>query len=320
MNGTDISIIIATRNREEILLETVRKACLAIEDTNAEIIVVNDGNRDLKLPKDILEKIKLFNNPKSGVASARNFGVDNAKGFILFFVDDDMWINREIINWINQFVIKLKKADAVYNINWKYPETLTEKLLNSKIGQYILSNRYNSMWGRMHEKGEEPKDGLHLFNIVSSCSLIISKKIFDTIGKYNEAMIFQGEDIDLSNKLNALSIPIYCVFDITLHHNHQDRLKINSFLKRDSDGYESEFKAVKSGIIKPHSDTRYSGIKKIMFDGFSATENIWIIFLKLIPNKKIFTSLNNKIIGALGSLQRYKQWAKILGKDKKSNF
>lgn len=316
MIETDISIIIATRNREQILLQTLKKACAAIENTNAEIIVVNDGDNDLKLPCEILDKIKLFNNPKRGVASARNFGADNAKGSILFFVDDDMWINREIIDWINWYVIKDKKTDAAYNINWEYPETLKEKLHNSKIGQYILSNRYNSMWGRMHEKEDEPKKGLHTFNIVSSCSLIMSKKIFEKIGRYNEAMIFQGEDIDLSNKLNNLSIPIYCVFDVTLHHNHQDRLEIKSFLKRDSDGFESEFKAVESGFIEPNSDINYKGIKRVMFEGFGATEKIWILFLKVMPKQIFFNSVNNKIIGALGSLQRYKQWVKILGKNR----
>lgn len=315
MTETDISIIIATRNREEILLQTLKKACVAIENTNAEIIVVNDGDIDLKLPEGIFNKIKLFNNPKRGVASARNFGANKAKSSVLFFVDDDMWINREIIDWINWYVLKGNKADAAYNINWEYPDTLNEKLHNSKIGKYILSNRYNSMWGRMHEKGDEPKNGLYLFNIVSSCSLIMSKKIFEETGRYNEAMIFQGEDIDLSNKLNKLSIPIYCVFDVTLHHNHQDRLEINSFLKRDSDGFESEFRAVESGFIKPNSNIRYKGIKRVMLQGFGATEKIWILFLKAIPNQKIFNSVNNKIIGALGSLQRYKQWVKILGKN-----
>ena len=316
MTETDISIIIATRNREQILLQTLKKACAAIENTNAEIVVVNDGDNDLKLPGEILDKIKLFKTSKRGVASARNSGADNAKGSILFFVDDDMWINSGIIDWINGYIIKDKKTDAAYNINWEYPGTLNEKLHNSKIGQYILSNRYNSMWGRMHEKGDEPKKGLYPFNIVSSCSLIMSKKIFEETGRYNEAMIFQGEDIDLSNKLNNLSIPIYCVFDVTLHHNHQDRLEIKSFLKRDSDGFESEFKAVESGFIKPNSDISYTGMKRVMLEGFGATEKIWILFLKAIPNRKIFNSVNNKIIGALGSLQRYKQWVKILGKNR----
>ncbi|MEO6838874.1 MAG: glycosyltransferase [Ginsengibacter sp.] len=315
MAEKDISIIIATRNREEILLQTLKKACLAIENTNTEVIVVNDGDFDLKLPKDILDKIQLYNNPKRGVTSARNFGADKAKGWILFFVDDDMWINCEVIDWINNFIIKSKNDEAVYNINWEYPYPLNDNLKRSKIGRYILNYKYHTMWGRMHQNGNEPKKGLYHFNSIASCSLLISKPVFKKIGGYNEAMIFQGEDIDLSNKLNNHSIPIYCVFDVTLHHNHQDRLEINSFLKRDSDGFESEFKAVKSGFIKPNSNISYKGMKKIMFQGFGATEKIWILFLKAIPNQKIFNSVNNKMIGALGSLQRYKQWVKILGKN-----
>jgi len=313
MKTIDISIIIATRNREKILWETIEKACLSIKNKNAEIIVVNDGNVSLDIPTRILNEIICVNNPKRGVSSARNFGANNAKGSILFFIDDDMWINSGIINWINSFIIGQENFEAVYNINWKYPPTLNEKLLKSKIGKYIITHGYNTMWGRMHQNAEKPCAGLYPFTAISSCSLVISKKSFDKIGGYNEAMIFQGEDIDLSNKLNAYSIPIYCVFDVTLYHNHQDRLKIDSFLKRESRGFESEFNAVKSGFIKPNSHINYRSPKKMMFDFFWVTEKFWIFFLKALPNQHFLIPINNKLIGSLGSLQRYKQWKKIIG-------
>ena len=50
MRNIDISVIIATRNREQILWETVEKACRAIENKNAEVIVINDGDFPLKVP------------------------------------------------------------------------------------------------------------------------------------------------------------------------------------------------------------------------------------------------------------------------------
>jgi glycosyltransferase involved in cell wall biosynthesis len=313
MSKIDISIIIATRHRVEILWETVGKACEAIRNKNAEIIVVNDGDSTINIPNKYLNEIIYFDNPKKGVSSARNFGANKGNGTILFFIDDDMWINSEVIDWINFYLIKNENKEAVYNINWEYPPSLNEKLHNSKVGQYILRSGYHTMWGRMHQKGDKPVSGLHVYKIIGSCSLIMSKEIFITIGGYNEEMIFQGEDIDLSNKLNAYSIPIYCVFDITLHHNHHDRLEIDSFLKRESFGFESEFRAVKSEFIKPNSNITYKGVKKIFFELFCITEKIWILFLKTTPNQQLFIPLNNKIIGALGSLQRYKQWKKILG-------
>ncbi len=313
MNFIDISIIIATCNREQILWETVEKACQAIENTNAELIVVNDSGYEIFVPLKYSDKIKYFDNPKNGVSSARNFGVQNTEGEILFFIDDDMWINSEVIDWINYNLIANKSKEAAYNMNWEYPRSLTEKLINSKIGKYILTHGYNTMWGRMHQIGEKPISGLYPSKIVASGSLIMTRKTFNKIGGYNEAMIFQGEDIDLSNKLNGYSIPIYCVFDATLYHNHLDRLEIDSFLKRNSDGFQSEFNAVKSGFIKPLSNIKYRGIKKPMFHFFSVTEKQWIFLLKIIPNQSFFNLVNNRLIVFLESLQRYKQWKKIIG-------
>ncbi|HEY5464525.1 MAG TPA: glycosyltransferase family 2 protein [Hanamia sp.] len=313
MSKIDISIIIATRNREEILWKTVEKACEAIRNKNAEIIVVNDGDSTINIPDQFLNRIIYFDNPKKGVSSARNFGANKGIGTIIFFIDDDMWINSEVIDWINLNLIENENEEAVYNMNWEYPPSLNEKLIKSKIGKYILAYSYNTMWGRMHQKENKPIGGLYSFNSIASCSLVLHKSIFNKTGGYNEAMIFQGEDIDLSNKLNAYSIPINCVFDVTLYHNHQDRLEIDSFLKRESHGFESEFKAVKSGFIKPNSHINYRSSKKIMFEIFCITEKFWIFFLKALPNQHFLIPINNKLIGSLGSLQRYKQWKKIIG-------
>jgi GT2 family glycosyltransferase len=168
------------------------------------------------------------------------------------------------------------------------------------------------MWGRMHQQGEQPNSGLYPYNTIASCSLVISKQIFNNLGGYNEDLIFQGEDIDLSNRINNLSIPIYAVFDVLLFHNHQDRLTIKSLLKREYSGYASEMHASKTGIISTHNTNEYAGVKRIAFEFLRHTENAWIFILNILPRVTPFSFLNNRIIGALSSLQRYKQWRKII--------
>jgi glycosyltransferase involved in cell wall biosynthesis len=316
MTKTDISIIVATRNREQILWETVAKAYAAIENKNAEIIIINDGDAELIVPSFFAGKIRCFKNEGKGVSAARNLGAVYAKGGILFFIDDDMWINAGAIDWINLFVIEKKNINSVYFINWEYPAYLSQKLENSKVGRYILAASYNKLWGRMQKKGEQPLNGLYVYDKIGSCSLVMSKSIFDNIGGYNEAIIFAGEDEDLANKINASGIPIYVVFDIMLHHNHQDRLEINSFLKRIYDGAGSEFEAVKAGAIYPTGNTNYKGIKLLFFYFFSKTEKGWIFLHKLFPGFKFLQPLQNKVIGVLGGLQKYKQWRKIIYKAK----
>ena len=125
-------------------------------------------------------------------------------------------------------------------------------------------------------------------------------------------MIFQGEDGDLAGKFNESGIKIYVVFDITLYHNHSDRLEINNFLKRIYDGFGSEFNAVKAGMAIPLGQTTYKGLQKVVFEFSRRTEKGWISFLDFLPNNTIFTSFNNKLIGALGGLQRYKQWRNFI--------
>jgi glycosyltransferase involved in cell wall biosynthesis len=310
--NTNISIIIATRNREAVLWITLDKVCKAIEEIkNAEVIVVNDGDSDLDIPAEFADKAHFYKNPERGVSYARNFGALKAKGNLLFFVDDDMWINRESLEWINSYVILQQNTDAVYNINWVYPPELNEKLNKTKIGQYLLCANYNTMWGRMETgQRQQPPQGLYPFNFVMSGSLVISKNIFEKVGKYNVGMIFQGEDTDLGRKLNELAVKIYCVFDVTLFHNHQDRFEIDGFLARVNDGFASEFKATKAGFFNERGSISYKMPKLIVFEFFHITEKAWIVLHKILPNWPLIRPFNNRLIGMLSGLQHYNQWKK----------
>jgi glycosyltransferase involved in cell wall biosynthesis len=308
----DISIIIASRHRETILWETVDKAIKSTNSKAVEIIVINDGDKTIAAPSIFAGKIHYFDNPRKGVSSARNYGVSKAIGAVYFFLDDDMWINTAAIDWITTFMAVEKNQQAVYNINWEYPPSLAEKLHRTKVGNYLLSCRYHTMWGRMHQDGNQPHKGLYLYNSIASGSLVMHKKIFKMLGGYNESMMFQGEDIDLSNQINKLNITVYAVFDITLYHNQQDRIEVDQYLARISNGYKTEFEAVKAGAISPLGNKEYKGFTIIIFQIFSLTEKAWIFLLKILPRQKPFTAFNNKLVGALSGLQRYKQWKKIM--------
>ena len=310
MRPVEVSIIIATRNREAILRETLAKACACISGRDTEIIVINDGDFSVEiLPSDI-NQITYFDNPRKGVSSARNLGALKAKGEFLFFVDDDMWINQEILDWIHGELIQKKRAEAIYNINWEYPPALKRDLKNSKIGRYILASRYHTMWGRMKAPGQQPESGLYPFNAVASCSMLLSKRLFNKIGGYNEGIAFQGEDKDLADRINQMGIPIFCVFDTTLYHNHTDRLKLKDFLERIGTGYHSEFLAEKRGLI-PGSLHPYRGWNAYLFKTALCTERFWLGLHRFIPKIKIFDPLTNRLTGLLSGLEKFRQWKKV---------
>ncbi len=318
MNNIDISIIIATRHREEILWQSVEKACGAIENENAEIIIVNDGDLSLSIPPRLVNKVCLFDNPEKGVSAARNFGVEKSSGDIIFFIDDDMWIDSEAMDWINSYIIVNKNTQPVYLVNWQYPPQLKQKLNNTKVGRYLLSSGYDCLWGRLHIDTPQPAHGFYRHNCIGSGALVMHRSVFNRVGGYNTKMHFQGEDLDMATKLNELKIPIFIVFDIMLYHNQVDRLDINDALQRIYEGFGSEFRAVKSGADTPMSRVCYKGVKVLLFELSRKAEKKLISFLGLLPNNFLFEPVNNKILGALGGLQRYKQWRLII-KDHTNN-
>jgi glycosyltransferase involved in cell wall biosynthesis len=302
-----ISIIIPTRHRETILWQTVEKGLRAIEGKNAEMIVVNDGDTELNAREIAEGSIRFYNNPLKGVTSARNLGASVAKGDTLLFIDDDMWINTQGVDWIIEFMGSESNRKSVYNLNWQYPDSLNTELAKTKIGKFLINANYHQMWGRMKEKGVQPSAGLYKCNSIASCSLLLDKDLFERIGKYKEELVFQGEDIELSDRLNSLHIPIYAVFDVMFFHNHQDRMEINGFLKRVSNGYQSEFEAMAKGHL-PKKEAQYSGSKKVIYEVLRATEFFWMLLYKALPNIAIFDKLNIRLVGMLTGLQKFKQW------------
>ena len=298
-----LSIIIPTKDRAEILQQTLQKAINATEGFNVEIIVINDGNEFTQKIEN--QKIQYHNNPKKGVSAARNFGASLAISDLLLFLDDDMWITKETIVNIEKIKQELNLKENVCCLNWEYPEQLNQKLATKKIGRYILNATYNTMKGRI-SKQLIWKNTFEEIQGIGSCSFLISKATFNKIGGYNESIIFQGEDIDMANKIIQENIKILAFTPITCFHNHQDRIDINGYIDREYRGYASQAKAEQQGLIQK---TNQNDLKTKFYQLLLPFESIFIFIFNLLPNKKMFDSIAFKLIGILGALQKVKAYS-----------
>ena len=88
-----ISIIIPAYNAERYVARCL-ESCVRQTYEHIEVIVINDGSTDgtERIVKEYTERdsrIKLIESENKGVSSARNLGIDNAKGTYLSFVDAD---------------------------------------------------------------------------------------------------------------------------------------------------------------------------------------------------------------------------------------
>lgn len=96
MSSPLISIIVPVYNAEKTLNRCVDSILLQ-PFTDWELLLIDDGSKDSS--GDICDeyarkdpRIKVFHKENGGVSSARNVGLDNAKGEWITFVNSDDWI------------------------------------------------------------------------------------------------------------------------------------------------------------------------------------------------------------------------------------
>lgn len=93
-----VSAIITTHNRGGLVTRAVESALSELEPGD-ELLVINDGSTDATAAvlEPYLSRIRYFSLPGVGVSAARNLGIDEARGDLLAFLDDDdEWLQGKL--------------------------------------------------------------------------------------------------------------------------------------------------------------------------------------------------------------------------------
>ncbi|MFT4850377.1 MAG: GalNAc5-diNAcBac-PP-undecaprenol beta-1,3-glucosyltransferase [Sediminicola sp.] len=169
MSEKKVSIIMATYNREDFIVETL----LAIQKQSYqfwECLIIDDGGNDntAKVIAPILavdERFSFLKRPSSygkGLPGSRNFGLDAASGdFIIFFDDDDIPHPQNLEICINEFrdatldFCRYKRAVFQDDFHYKFDTTesfgkfeFTKNDLLKMIDHTIPFNSCQVMWSK----------------------------------------------------------------------------------------------------------------------------------------------------------------------------
>lgn len=114
-----LSIIIPLYNKQDYILKTI-DSVLSQECNDYEIVIVDDGSTDnsVNVVEHVLDqRIHLFHKENGGPSSARNFGVDKARGEWVIFLDADDVLEPGAITQVVRDLKKHKRADVFcYNL------------------------------------------------------------------------------------------------------------------------------------------------------------------------------------------------------------
>lgn len=110
MSTPKISVIVPVYNVEKWLRRCV-DSILAQTFTDFELLLVDDGSTDASgaicdeyAQRD--SRVRVFHKPNGGVSSARNLGLNNAKGEWISFVDADDWVATDAFEVISNTACK----------------------------------------------------------------------------------------------------------------------------------------------------------------------------------------------------------------------
>lgn len=205
-----LSVIMPVYNGEAYIKEAI-ESIIAQRETNItiEIIIVDDGSTDTT--REIIEalqnpNIRYIHQPNSGPSKARNTGILHAQGSLIAFLDaDDCWPLHKLKHQLS-FLEENQNVDVV--------------------GGLI---DYFYMPGSEYRK-EQIKIDTPVFNVQLG-GLVVRKKVFDTVGYFNEQLRF-SEDQDWILRIKESGITMFILNEIVLLYRiHPGNITIHRTLK-----------------------------------------------------------------------------------------
>ena len=307
MSADGLSIIIPTKERGNVFYKTLEAAFEATRNIPSEILIINDS----KTVEPIIDpkykaRVKLFNNPKSGVASARNFGAKNSNYLNLLFLDDDIIISSENINKLIKNTEQF--PNSVINFNWIYPLELTEKIKSTQFGNYLINKGFTSLKG-WSDKLKWHDTEIFEVDLIASYFLFISKNNFNLIGGYNESFPHAGaEDFDFAMRLKKTRLKALCDPLSTVLHNEEDRVDLLPWIQRKERAAETRKIAFDLGYSEMAITA--SNLKIKIYGLIYSFRSILLFILKIIPNTNSLNFLYFRIIDLLLGAYLYKGYFK----------
>lgn len=171
-----ISCIIPTHNRA-LKLKTAADSVLSQTYQNIELLIVDDQSKDNT--KEVVElmaqkdnRIKYLLNPTKGANNARNYGITNAKGeYIAFLDDDDSWVETKLEKQLNVFKGLGSEYGVVYcTFARKSTKGNVKRTHPSRFSIIKNGNILNRLLKR---------------NFISTCALFVKAEVFQKSGMFS---------------------------------------------------------------------------------------------------------------------------------------
>lgn len=194
-----ISVIVPVYNAENYIVRCL-DSLVNQNLSGVEIIVIDDGSTDgtSKILSRYKNKIKLITQKNSGVATARNKGLECAKGEYIAFVDSDDWIEKDMFEKMYNKAIE-NDFDAVMcdfwytddTRTWNGVSTNTENIVTDRQKKDFMLKMFPVIWNKIYKRNKIEKfrfkDGVWAEDVEYLYRIITN---INNVGVINEKLYF----------------------------------------------------------------------------------------------------------------------------------
>lgn len=209
------SIIIINHNTKVTIKNSLNSIFNNCDKNDFEIILVDNASQDgsIEMLKDNFnEKIKIIaNNNNTGFGPANNQGDKLAKGEYLFLLNSDTIIKDNILEELENFLLKDQKIGIV----------APKLFLGDGSEQPFAFGDYPRLLSLIFEKFKKAPEYLdNPFEVewVSGAALIIKRELFEQLGGFDEKFFMYFEDIDLCKRAREMNYKVFVNPKISLTH------------------------------------------------------------------------------------------------------
>jgi glycosyltransferase involved in cell wall biosynthesis len=235
-----LSIIICTYNRDKYIyscLKSIAANDFALE--NYEIVLVNNNSTDrtesecqrfqLDFPQ---VPFRYFIEKNQGLSHARNRGVQEAKGNVFLFLDDDAFVDKDYLR-------NLWKNVAKYPDMAAFGGKITPLFESGKSPKWL--SRWTYLWVSAIDMGKN----VRLFEGAKypiGANMGILKKTLENAGNFNPNLgrskknLMGGEEKDIFNRIKSIGGKIYWFPDLRVQHAIPENRTTSSYIIRMGQG------------------------------------------------------------------------------------
>lgn len=175
-----ISVIVPIYKIERYLRQCI-DSILAQTFTDFELLLIDDGSPDgcPAICDEYAEKdarIRVFHKQNGGVTSARNKGLDNAKGNWIIYIDGDDWIEPTYVEELYNAAINNEADIAICAFRFVYEDgssviehpTRWDDDKSVSLNRYI-SSVWTTAWGSIHKSSLYHNNGVRSPQNITYC-------------------------------------------------------------------------------------------------------------------------------------------------------